>query len=210
MNLVCYSKSMEKEDPPSSKMNQKYVQRFSVVGDRCYFWMHGVGLSRRLDSRTVAVSGLVHFMCCDSEQEGVPFFILVPWCLSSASSCFPRTCPVPHLTAVLSFLLGLFFFFWSCRDLPHTPHYTPNKFVKKESYHDSHSSKLFEIKQRSLRQLHHMTKKQYDVLLLIFAIPNIRFMMTRLINYTYIFTLSLEYQFIQRDGWKCYPDMIIQ
>ena len=143
--------------------------------------MHGVGLSRRLDSRTVAVSGLVHFMCCDSEQEGVPFFILVPWCLSSASSCFPRTCPVPHLTAVLSFLLGLFFFFWSCRDLPHTPHYTPNKFVKKESYHDSHSSKLFEIKQRSLRQLHHMTKKQYDVLLLIFAIPNIRFMMTRLI-----------------------------
>lgn len=130
--------------------------------------MHGVGLSRRLDSRTVAVSGLVHFMCCDSEQEGVPFFLLVPWCLSSASSCFPRTCPVPHLTAVLSFLLGLFFFFWSCRDLPHTPHYTPNKFVKKESYHDSHSSKLFEIKQRSLRQLHHMTRKQYDVLLSIF------------------------------------------
>ena len=110
MNLVCYSKSMEK-DPPSSKMNQKYVQRFSVVGDRCYFWMHGVGLSRRLDSRTVAVSGLVHFMCWDSEQEGVPFFILVPWCLSSASSCFPRTCPVPHLTAVLSFLLGLSFSF---------------------------------------------------------------------------------------------------
>ena len=56
-----------------------------------------------------------------------------------------------------------------------------------------------------------MTRKQYDVLLLIFSIPNIRFMMTRLINYVQnIFTLSFEYQFIQRDGWKCYPDMIIQ